>query len=136
MLHKLFLTISLVLAIGAAERCLAYTSDYNVSFGPYIGGGTMSNGARVRHASGGFVYHAGLEAFGGMQKSETFGWVFACGSEVFCNLHSGEGFSSLPGKTGRGEFLWIGCCTYFKTASLALTLVLGSAYRCFASSRR
>jgi hypothetical protein len=30
----------------------ADVSDYNLSFGPYVGGGTQSNGADVRHSSG------------------------------------------------------------------------------------
>jgi hypothetical protein len=30
----------------------AYTSEYQLNFGPYVGGGDISNGARVRHTSG------------------------------------------------------------------------------------
>ena len=30
----------------------AYTSEYQLNFGPYVGGGDISNGGRVRHTSG------------------------------------------------------------------------------------
>jgi len=30
----------------------AYSSEYQLNFGPYVGGGDVSNGARVRHTSG------------------------------------------------------------------------------------
>ncbi len=48
MLRKLAALIMLMTPTLAG----AYTSSYQLNFGPYVGGGDISNGARVRHTSG------------------------------------------------------------------------------------
>lgn len=48
MLRKLACLTVLIISSSAG----AYTSDYQLNFGPYVGGGDISNGSRVRHTSG------------------------------------------------------------------------------------
>ena len=48
MLRKLAALIMLMTPTLAG----ANTSSYQLNFGPYVGGGDISNGARVRHTSG------------------------------------------------------------------------------------
>lgn len=52
MFKKLIITIaSIVLALNSL-RAVAYSPNYNVTLAPYIGTGSQSNGASVRHSSG------------------------------------------------------------------------------------
>jgi hypothetical protein len=48
MLRKL----AVMVALSASSSAGAYTSDYHLNFGPYVGGGDISDGATVRHTSG------------------------------------------------------------------------------------
>lgn len=48
MLRKLACLAALTITSSAG----AYTSDYQLNFGPYVGGGDISNGSQVRHTSG------------------------------------------------------------------------------------
>ena len=45
-------TITALILLLTPSLAGAYTSDYQLNFGPYVGGGDISNGARVRHTSG------------------------------------------------------------------------------------
>lgn len=45
--------LSLALAtLGVSSAASAFGSDYQIGFGPHVGGGTVSNEAKVRHTSG------------------------------------------------------------------------------------
>lgn len=48
MLRKL----AVVVALSTSSAAGAYTSDYHLNFGPFVGGGDISDGASVRHTSG------------------------------------------------------------------------------------
>lgn len=45
-------SIATVILLITPSVAGAYTSNYQLNFGPYVGGGDISNGARVRHTSG------------------------------------------------------------------------------------
>jgi hypothetical protein len=45
-------TITTLILLMTPAVAGAYTSEYQLNFGPYVGGGDISNGARVRHTSG------------------------------------------------------------------------------------
>lgn len=43
----------LILAmLGVSQPAAAFVSDYQIGFGPHVGGGSASNGDKVRHTSG------------------------------------------------------------------------------------
>jgi len=45
-------SIAALVFLMSPLSAVAYTSDYQLNFGPYVGGGDISNGGRVRQTSG------------------------------------------------------------------------------------